>query len=419
VSWRAHADTKPAVVFLDVDDFKAVNDTLGHSVGDELLVVVAQRIQSGVRDCDTVARLGGDEFAILVEDLDAADCTRMLERVQENLRRPVHLAGRELAVRASLGIARAADAADAAGLLANADLAMYGAKADGKDTMLEFTADMGEEALRRLQTKTELQQALRRGEIHTYFQPTVTLANGELSGFEALVRWEHPRRGTVAPMEFVPLAEQTGQIVQIGRHVLREACRTLAGWHRSYPHFAHLTVSVNLSARELQEPDLISAVAAALLESGLAPDRLTLEVTESLLVADPVEARRQLAALRNIGVLVAIDDFGTGYSSLSYLEQLPADIVKIDKLFVDRLVDGQPNVLVETITRLGAALGLRTVAEGIELDTQAAALRQMGCDLGQGYLYSRPVRPEQIDKLLRTRRPAVQPDAASGATIAA
>jgi len=405
LSRRADAATSPAVVLLDLDDFKGVNDTLGHGVGDELLVVVAQRLTAGVRPCDTVARLGGDEFAVLVEDLDAASCTRMLEQVQEELRRPVVLDGRELAVRASLGVARAVDATDAASLLANADLAMYAAKAAGKDTLLDFTADMSEDARRRLQVKTELQQALRGGQICAYFQPTINLSTGELSGFEALVRWNHPRRGLIAPLDFIPLAEQTGLIVQIGRHVLREACRSLAQWHREHPRYAHLTVAVNLSARELQEPDLVQVVAAELAASGLAPGRLTLEVTESLLMADPVQATRQLAELRGIGVLVAIDDFGTGYSSLSYLEQLPADIVKIDKSFVDRLTAGQPNVLVETITRLGAALGLRTVAEGIERGSQADILRELGCDLGQGYLYSRPVTSGEIGALLRDQPP--------------
>ncbi|MGH8960469.1 MAG: putative bifunctional diguanylate cyclase/phosphodiesterase [Jatrophihabitantaceae bacterium] len=415
MSRRVGVTTTPAVIFLDLDDFKAVNDALGHRVGDELLVVVAQRLSAGVRDSDTVARLGGDEFAVLVEDLDAASCARMLQRVQESLRRPVELDGRELTVRASLGIARAVTATDAGSLLANADLAMYAAKAAGKDTLLEFTADLGEDALRRLQIKTELQQALRVGEIRTYFQPTVTLATGELSGFEALVRWEHPRRGTVAPLEFIPLAEQTGQIVQIGRHVLRDACQSLAGWHRAHPQYAHLTVAVNLSARELQEPDLVQAVTAELSRSGLAPDKLTLEVTESLFMTDTVQAKRQLAALRSIGVLVAIDDFGTGYSSLSYLEELPADIVKIDKSFVDRLTTGQPNVLVETITQLGAALGLRTVAEGIEHNSQAEILRELGCDLGQGYLYSRPVPPHEIDALLGIRRPMARRRVPTGA----
>jgi diguanylate cyclase (GGDEF)-like protein/PAS domain S-box-containing protein len=406
LSRRAGAGTTPAVVFLDLDEFKAVNDTLGHQVGDELLVVVAQRLAQGVRDSDTVARLGGDEFAVLVEDLDAASCRRMLERVQEELRRPVELDGHELTVHASLGIARADAATDAGSLLANADLAMYAAKAAGKDTLLEYTGAMSEDALRRLQIKTELQQALRGGEIRAYFQPTVTLSTGELSGFEALARWEHPRRGMIPPVEFIPLAEQTGQIVAIGRQMLADACRSLSGWHRAHPEYAHLTVAVNLSARELQEADLVEAVAAQLRECGLAPDRLTLEVTESLLMADPVQAKRQLAALRSIGVRVAIDDFGTGYSSLSYLEELPADIVKIDKSFVDRLNAGQPNLLVETITQLSAALDLRTVAEGIEHDAQSEILRDLGCDLGQGYLYSRPVSADQVEALLRAPRPA-------------
>jgi len=330
----------------------------------------------------------------------------MLQRLQEDLRRPVVLHGHELTVHASLGVARADGAVDAGSLLANADLAMYAAKAAGKDTLLEYTPDMGEDAVRRLQVKTELEQALQEGQIRAWFQPTVTLATGELSGFEALARWEHPRRGIVPPMEFIPLAEQTGQIVAIGRHMLREACQSLARWHRMHPEQAHLTVAVNLSARELEEADLVEEVARQLRDSGLAPGKLTLEVTESLVMADPVQATRRLAALRSIGVLVAIDDFGTGYSSLSYLEELPADIVKIDKSFVDRLHADQPNLLVETITQLGAALNLRTVAEGVENDAQSRILRALGCDIGQGYLFSRPVSSDDVADLLNAQRPA-------------
>jgi diguanylate cyclase (GGDEF)-like protein/PAS domain S-box-containing protein len=420
LSKRADTGAPPAVVFLDLDDFKTVNDTMGHQAGDELLVEIGRRLSGAIRATDTVARFGGDEFAILIEGVDLATCTTMLQRLQDALRLPFQLRGRELTMHASLGLARGDLAADAGSLLAHADLAMYEAKASGKDTMLEFTPDMGEHALARLQIETELQRALHEDQIRAYFQPTIDLVSGRISGFEALARWEHPTRGTLAPVEFIPVAEHTGQIVQIGRTVLRQACHALASWHRAHPELSELTVAVNLSARELLEPDLVTVVSGALQESGLAADRLTLEVTESLLVTDPEQARSKLTTLRRLGVQIAIDDFGTGYSSLSYLENLPVDIVKIDKSFVDRLATGQPNVIVETIAQLGTALGLRTVAEGVEHQSQADLLRGLGCDLGQGYLYSRPVAPDQIDGLLVSLQGtgSIQPERADVPRIA-
>ncbi|HEX2901934.1 MAG TPA: bifunctional diguanylate cyclase/phosphodiesterase [Jatrophihabitans sp.] len=400
LSRRYDVRTPPAVVFFDLDDFKAVNDSLGHHIGDQLLQVIAQRLEYGVRPSDTAARLGGDEFAVLIEDLHPDDCLSLLHRLQQDLRQPVLLAGRELSMRASIGVAYAG-AGDASTLLANADLAMYAVKAGGKDAVMQFTPTMAEHAVRRLQLKTELHAAIEHGQIVAFFQPTVDLATGRMSGFEALARWLHPSRGLIPPLEFIPIAEQTGQIVEIGRQVLRQACRALAGWHQRHPDYGDLTVAVNLSARELDEPDLLKIVADALRESGLAADRLTLEVTESLLVRDPELAVRQLTAVRKLGVQVAIDDFGTGYSSLNYLEQLPVDIVKIDKTFIDRLTGGDRNVMVETITQLGTALGLRTVAEGIENDLQAGLLRDMGCDVGQGFLFYRPVPGSEIDALFQ------------------
>jgi diguanylate cyclase (GGDEF)-like protein/PAS domain S-box-containing protein len=281
LSRAAEAAAPPRVVFLDLDDFKSVNDTLGHQAGDELLGDVARRLSAVVRPSDTVARFGGDEFAILVEDLDDAGCEQMFLRVQEALRTPVELRGREMSVRASLGVARGDLPCDAAGLLAHADLAMYEAKTNGKDNLLQFTNDMGAQALARLQIKTELQRALHEGQIRAYFQPTIDLVTGALRGFEALARWEHPERGTLAPVEFIPIAEQTGQIVLIGREILRQACQALTRWTREHPELADITVAVNLSARELLEPDLVACVATTLNEAGLAAHKLTLEVTRA------------------------------------------------------------------------------------------------------------------------------------------
>ena len=415
---RQSRDTgEVGVVFLDLDDFKSVNDSLGHGAGDQVLRLTAERLSGCVREVDTVARLGGDEFAILLEDCDPELAATLADRVVQQLRVPVELAGREVSIRASVGLAMADNDHDVNALLANADLAMYAAKAEGKDQRVEFTPDMGQAMLDRLQLKTELQRALDRGELRVHFQPTITLATGRLTGFEALVRWQHPDRGLVAPLDFIPLAEQTGLIVPIGRHVLGEACRTLARWHRDHPEHGLLTMAVNLSARELDEPDLLPAVREALRSSGLPAECLTLEITESLLMRDLPHAVRQLGRLRELGVRVAIDDFGTGYSSLSYLEQLPVDIVKIDKSFIDRIEGAHPGVMVETITRLGRALGLEVVAEGIENRAQASALRAMSCHIGQGYLFSQPLPPQAAEQLLCDE--VCRPDEPSSEAIAA
>lgn len=391
-----------AVLFLDLDNFKAVNDTVGHGLGDALLVAVARRLRRSVRPQDLVARLGGDEFAVLLQGLHAAeDAVQVAERLLGSFRRPFHLAGRELYVHASIGVAvRSTHTVQADQLLRDADLAMYMAKGSGKGRYAVFEPAMHAALLRRLELKADLQQALAREEFTLRYQPTVALDTGEIVGAEALLRWAHPRRGLVPPAEFIPLAEETGLIVPLGRWVLQQACRQAAAWP------AALTVSVNLSARQLKHESLVDDVAAALHDSGLAPQRLILEITESDLIEESAldACLERLLALKRLGVRLAIDDFGTGYSSLSYLRRLPVDILKIDKSFVDGLARGPQGVaVVRSVVDLGRNLGLAVVAEGVEDAGQRTVLASLGCELAQGYYFARPVDRTTLATLLAAR----------------
>ncbi|TFV89892.1 EAL domain-containing protein [Blastococcus sp. CT_GayMR16] len=403
-----------AVLFVDLDDFKAVNDGSGHTAGDDLLVAVADRLRRTLRPSDTIARLGGDEFAVLIED--AAEPGRpeaAAQRLLGALAEPFVAAGdgAEVRITASVGIAMgAAGQHDAAELLRHADVAMYAAKAAGKGRSAVFEPEMDSAIIGQLQMKAELARAVERGEFTVYYQPTVELANGRLAGVEALVRWQHPERGLVPPLDFIPLAEQTGLIVPIGRYVLREACQQMRAWHTSYPTTPPMTVSVNLSARELDEPGLVDSVRDVLVETGLDPAHLILEITESLLLVDLPATVTILSALRALGVRLAIDDFGTGYSSLSYLENLPVDILKIDKSFVDRIgetpadipgvEDPNQSVMVSAISQLGHALHLDLVAEGIEQREQVSTLQGLACQYGQGYYFARPLTSGALAELL-------------------
>jgi diguanylate cyclase (GGDEF)-like protein len=412
------------VLFVDLDDFKAVNDGAGHAAGDTLLLAVADRLRQVLRPEDTVARLGGDEFAVLLEDASGGSARTAAERLvaalAEPFADPAGEAGGSVRVTASVGIATGRPGRhQAAELVRHADVAMYAAKEAGKGRAAVFTPDMDSAIIGQLRLKAELARAVENGEFVVHYQPTVALGTGRLSGVEALVRWQHPERGLVPPVEFIPLAEQTGLVVDIGRHVLREACRQVRAWHVAYPAEPPLTVSVNLSARELDEPGLVASVRAALADSGLDPAHLVLEITESLLLVDLDRTVRTLAELRALGLRLAVDDFGTGYSSLAYLENLPVDILKIDKSFVDRIGgapadlraadprepgdDGRQPVMVSAISQLGHALHLQLVAEGIELPEQADALRDLACQYGQGYLFSRPLDPSGLEGLLRRR----------------
>jgi diguanylate cyclase (GGDEF)-like protein len=410
-----------AVLFVDLDDFKAVNDGAGHTAGDDLLVAVADRLRRTLRPGDTIARLGGDEFAVLIED--AAEPGRpeaAAQRLLAALAEPFDAAenGAVVRITASVGIAMgAAGQHDAPELLRHADVAMYAAKAAGKGRSAVFEPEMDSAIIGQLRMKAELARAVELGEFTVYYQPTVELSNGRLAGVEALVRWQHPDRGLVPPLDFIPLAEQTGLIVPIGRFVLREACQQMRAWHTSYPTSPPMTVSVNLSARELDEPGLVDSVRDVLAETGLDPAHLVLEITESLLLVDLPATVTILSALRALGVRLAIDDFGTGYSSLSYLENLPVDILKIDKSFVDRigetpadipgLKDPNQSVMVSAISQLGHALHLDLVAEGIEQREQVSALQGLECQYGQGYYFARPLTSGALAELLHQQ--AVEP----------
>ena len=392
-----------AVVFVDLDDFKAVNDSLGHGAGDALLTAVAGRIRMTVREADTPARMGGDEFAILLEDAGSVDTAReSANRVLKALRLPYRLGDRDVVVRASAGIAMYASPEQTADeLLRNADISMYSAKAQGKDRLVVYESSIHDVAIGRLQLRTDLQLALERDEFALVYQPLVELETGEPYGVEALLRWRHPRRGLVGPVEFVPIAEETGLIIPIGRWVLENATRQATEWQGARGGKG-LELSVNLSGRQIEDPELVDDVRRALDESGLDPRQLTLEITESILMRDAEGTIATLERLRELGVRLAIDDFGTGYSSLSYLRRLPVDVLKIDRSFV-AVVDTGPDeaALVQSIVSLGRSLRLETVAEGIEQPGQLAELRSLGTHLGQGYYFAKPLEPAEVTELAR------------------
>jgi diguanylate cyclase (GGDEF)-like protein len=397
---RAEREDEPvSVLFLDLDGFKVVNDSLGHVAGDRLLIDVARRLSDCLRRSDTAARIGGDEFAILLGDIGNPDrAPRVAERLIAALGEPFNVLGREVFVSASIGIAYGKN--DAQSLLRNADVAMYRAKRSGEaGAYATFEPSMHAAVVERLEMEADLRRAIERNELVLHYQPIVELASGRVAGLEALLRWAHPRRGLVMPFEFIPLAEETRLIVELGRWVLHEACRQAAQW-RDDPQTGRPWVSVNLSGLQLLDGDIDADVAAALAAAGLEPAGLTLEITETVLVQDVAAAVDRLENLRALGVSIAIDDFGTGYSSLRYIRRFPADMLKIAKPFVDGLHDEVDAALVRTIIALADSLGLRTVAEGIEDPEQLARLRDLGCALGQGYLFARPVAPEAATALL-------------------
>jgi diguanylate cyclase (GGDEF)-like protein/PAS domain S-box-containing protein len=393
--------TGTCVLFLDLDDFKAVNDTLGHSAGDRLLAIVGERLCSITRGFDTVARLGGDEFAILIEELESPDeALAIAARAHKALQVPLHVDGRDLSIAVSIGVAHATIDDDANTLLRNADVAMYEAKEAGKSRHTIYDPRMYEAIVQRLALEAELREAsldpAAAGFVIVY-QPIVDLATGVVKGMEALLRWNHPTRGLTTPDTFIPMAEKIGMIVPLGQWVLEEACHQLevwrALWHadgrdpRTLPG-----VSVNLSARQLQQPDLVTDVQRALRLTGAAPERVTLEVTETVIMQQTEATLDTLTKLKRLGVQLAIDDFGTGYSSLSYLQKFPVDVLKIDRAFVEGVArGGSDQALARTIIMLGSTLGLRTVAEGIEDERQRDQLALLGCDFGQGYLFARPM----------------------------
>jgi diguanylate cyclase (GGDEF)-like protein/PAS domain S-box-containing protein len=395
-----------SVLFLDLDDFKAVNDQFGHSDGDRLLVDVARMLSSVTRSIDTVARFGGDEFAVLIEDADLAEAQATADRVVERLSAVITLDEREVTAKASVGIAVQATAGvTAEELVRRADIAMYAAKARGGGCHATYEPSLYDATLARMELKADLRGALERGEMHIAFQPIVDLASEALVGTEALIRWAHPRRGPVAPLDFIPIAEENGIIRSLGRWVLESAVVQTRAWQAASGR-SDLTVSVNLSGRQIADPALPVDVARILTDTGFDPRALILEITESVLVGDDVETMSTLHALKALGVRLAIDDFGTGYSSLSYLGKFPVDILKIDRSFVAGL-DGNPEstTLISSILDLSSRLHLETVAEGVEEATQRDTLRKLGARHGQGYLFARPMPAPDIGALLSNPRP--------------
>ena len=387
-----------AVLFLDLDDFKKVNDSLGHAVGDELLVAAAARLTTCVRPGDTIARLGGDEFAVLLEDVDSmADVVVVAERISAAVSAPFHLGGRDVFVGVSIGIASMQMGDSPDDVLRNADLAMYFAKSRRKGHFAVYEPSMHNEMLDSLELEVDLRAAVERSEFELEYQPIVNLVTGEVHGAEALLRWNHARRGQVPPSTFVQLAEETGLIIPLGRWVLREACERAREWRSKHNGSRPLQMSVNISARHFQDASLLQDVREALNDSGLEPWALTLEITESVLMHSSSATLDRLRALKGMGLNLAIDDFGTGYSSLGYLQQFPIDVLKIDRSFVEAVGNHEADpVLARAIIALGQTLQIETVAEGIERPEQRDGLRTLGCTLGQGYHFARPMPPQRF-----------------------
>jgi len=404
---RAEQHGRPmAVLFIDLDNFKIVNDSLGHAAGDKVLIMVAERLRACLRNECTIARLGGDEFTIIAEELsDTQAATSIAHRVSKALQAPLQIEGRSVIVGGSIGLVVSTPGVDPAELLLRkADVAMYQAKAGGRGRISVFDASQRADSLGRLELESDLHQALDRGQLRVYYQPIVSLADGwEIRAAEALVRWEHPQRGLLMPADFIPMAEETGLLVRIGQWVLEQGCQQVRHWQQQIAP-RRLTLAVNLSAHQLDHRDLVPTVLTTVRESGLDPRRLSLEITESMVMRDIQGTVARLAALREQGIQFAIDDFGTGYSSLSYLKHFPVNTLKMDRLFVaDVDSDAYNNALMRSVIALAAPLGLRVTAEGIETQAEADTLRALGCYGGQGYLFGRPQPAAEFGELLQAR----------------
>jgi diguanylate cyclase (GGDEF)-like protein len=394
--------TSVAVLFLDLDNFKAVNDNFGHPAGDELLTALATRLQGALRSSETLARFGGDEFAVLCGDIDSADSAiRIARRLTDAVKPLFSIGGHEHFVSAGIGIAVTdSPAAHAEDLLRDADTALYRTKEDGHDPIELFDDQLRERALDRLRTETALRGAVERGEMRLVFQPQVAIADGSIIGVEALLRWDHPTDGVISPADFIPVAERTRLIIPIGEWVLRQACRQAAAWRREHPG-TPVRVSVNVSAHQFAQPDFDTVVADALREAGARPDQLAIEITETALMQIAGSPLATLGRLRELGVHVQLDDFGTGYSSLGYIESLPLDALKMDRMFLSGLVDKPSSrAIFSAVIALGAALELPVIAEGVETDEDVEQLLALGCHRAQGYRFGRPTSPEAIGELL-------------------
>jgi diguanylate cyclase (GGDEF)-like protein len=407
-----------AVLFLDLDRFKFVNDSLGHTVGDQVLVGIARRLETAMRPGDTVSRLGGDEFTILLDDLgDTGEARAVAERLQRELSMPYNLGGQEVFITVSIGIATSATGYQCPeDILQDADTAMYRAKHLGKARHEVFNQAMRTHAVDVLEMERDLRRAVERREMFLQYQPIVSLDTGVLRGFEALVRWQHPKRGLIPPLKFIPIAEETGQIIPLGIWVLGQACRQMRRWQDLSPADEPLTISVNLSAKQFMQHDLLEQIQAVLRETELDPRSLKLEITETVVMENIETATRTLEHLRALGVELSIDDFGTGYSSLSYLQSFPVSTLKVDRSFVSRITESDGTAeIVRTILRLAQHLGMSVVAEGVETEQQRAQLRALECEFGQGYYFSKPMDEDAAEALLLNHFPPteLQPQLAS------
>jgi diguanylate cyclase (GGDEF)-like protein len=400
---RRRKDHLFAVLFLDLDRFKVINDSMGHMMGDDLLVAIARRLKTCTRPGDTIARLGGDEFTILLDDIeDEQEASLVADRIHEELSLPFNLDGQRVYVTASIGIALGADGyRKPEELLRDADTAMYRAKMLGKARHVVFDKAMHARAVAQLQLESDLWQVIERNQLVLHYQPMVELGSGRVIGLEALVRWNHPQRGLIMPAQFIPLAEETRLIAQVGRWVLKEACRQMRSWQKRLATAFPISVSVNLSGKQLAQPDLIEQVEQVLKETGLDPEWLKLEITESVVMENAKATVAMLGRLRALGLELHIDDFGTGYSSLSYLHRFPVDRLKIDRSFVSNMsMEDKNSEIVRTIIQLARNLGMGVVAEGVQTAEQLAHLKALGCEHGQGYFFSRPLAADQVDSLI-------------------
>ncbi len=403
-----HSDFRFAVLFIDIDEFKVVNDSLGHGAGDDLLTQVARRLTACLRNSDTISRPGGDEFAVLAEELhDPSDAIRLSDRIQQRLAVPFNVGDHEIVISASIGIVFGSRTiAEASDVLRDAEIAMYRAKRAGKARYEVFDSAMQADAVKRLQLETDLRKGLELDEFRVYYQPLVSLQSGEIVGFEALSRWQRPE-GMVMPGEFIKVADEIGLTLPINRQLLREACEQVCRWQALVSGNLPLSISTNITAKQFAQPDLAAQTGEILRQSGIDPHRVHLEITENIAMADAERSAVVLSDLKALGVRLSIDDFGTGYSSLSRLRQFPVDILKIDRAFIAGMdQDEETREIVKIVVMLAHSLGLEVVAEGIERQEQLTALKHLGCELGQGYLFSRPADAASIERLLTARAPS-------------